>query len=313
MAMKKKRAGGSFRKSPSGTSGASGTPQTSGTRQATHTFQATQTPQATETPQATDAPQATDTPQATGTFKARSTPTAPVTSRTIPEMASKQSPPIPFDKFASSEIFTIRAGSDLQAFHVHKDLLAGLSDEMRNHVYNDMREGKVNVMDMGHVSPDTMQRFMEFCYSGDYLYAPGAENNEDPLKDKEATEALPILMAHAKLYVFAEMFNIASLKKLSGDKIITLTRLFGELEERAHGLAVVSLMEYVLDNIPATTESTDRLVKFLARYSGYLIEKIGGYPEFHLALASSAREDFFRVFCKWVKAEKEKEPWDDLG
>jgi hypothetical protein len=228
----------------------------------------------------------------------------------IPE-ASKQSPPIPFDKFASSDIFTIRAGTELQAFHVHKDLLAGLSDEMRNHVYNDMREGKANVMDLKHISPETMHRFMEFCYSGDYLFPPGAER-KDPLKYKEATEALPILLTHARLYVFAEMFNIVSLKRLSADKIIAITPLFGRLEERAHGLAVISLMEFVLDNIPATTETTDRLVKFLARYSGYFVEQIGGYPEFHALLASSAREDFFRVFCKWVRAGGDREPWTDI-
>ncbi|KAG0635307.1 hypothetical protein HOY80DRAFT_457052 [Tuber brumale] len=261
-----------------------------------------------QTPQDTPDSQTTST----GTFGA---PNAPEGSCHLPMMsgkASKQSPPIPFDKFASSEIFTIRAGADLQAFHVHKDLLAGLSDEMRNHVYNNMKEGKENTMDLKHISSETMYRFMEFCYSGDYLFPPDAEKGDNPLRDKEATEALPILLTHARLYVFAEIFNIASLKKVSGDKIIAIAPLFGDLEERAHGLAMISLMEYVLDNIPAATETTDRLVKFLARYSGYFVRKIGGYPEFHALLASSAREDFFRVFCKWVNPVGDRYPWTDI-
>ncbi|RPB05886.1 hypothetical protein L873DRAFT_1796727 [Choiromyces venosus 120613-1] len=207
-------------------------------------------------------------------------------------------------------MFKVRVGPDLQAFYVHKDLLAGLSQEMRNHVYNDMKEGQENCLDLKHLSPDTMHRFMEFCYSGDYLYATGAgSKNDDPLKDKDATEALPLLMTHAKLYVFAEMLNIVSLKELSRKNIIALTPSFGKLENRIHGLAMISLMEYVLDNIPVTSEKPDELVKFLAGYAGFLIGKLGEYPEFHAVLAGSAREDFFREFCSWVGTVMDKAPW----
>jgi len=181
---------------------------------------------------------------------------------------------------------------------------------MRTRVYDDTEEAGQEIrMEMEHVSPDTMHRFMEFCYSGDYLYA---ENGSDgPLKDKDATEALPLLLTHAKLYVFADTFNIASLGELSRNKIIALTPRFGQLEDRAHGLAMISLMSYVLNNIPAATETPDKLVKFLARYAGSLIEKLGGYPEFHAVLASSAREDFFRVFCRCLKAGEVQAPWTD--
>jgi len=183
---------------------------------------------------------------------------------------------------------------------------------MRTCVYGDTEEGQEISMEMEHVSPDTMHRFMEFCYSGDYLYAPGAKNNsDDPLKDKDATEALPLLLTHAKLYVLADMLNTASLKELSRKKIIALTPFFGVLKDRTHGLAMISLMDYVLHNVPVTSQTSDKLVKFLARYAGFLIENLGGYPEFHAVLASSRREDFFRVFCSWVKAGAGEAPWAD--
>jgi len=166
-------------------------------------------------------------------------------------------------------------------------------------------------MDMGQVSPDTMHRFMEFCYYGDYLYASGAGNNSDGLKDKNATKVLPLLLTHAGVYVFAYMFNIVSLRRLSRSKIIALTPFFGRLEDRAHALAIIALMEYALNNIPATPENPDKLVKFLARYAGYLIEELGGYPEFHAVLEGSAREDFFKVFCRCVKAGEGGVPWTD--
>ncbi|PUU79451.1 hypothetical protein B9Z19DRAFT_979681 [Tuber borchii] len=209
-------------------------------------------------------------------------------------------------------MFTIRVGKDLQTFHIHKDLLAGLSDEMRNYVYNDTKEGQEGSMETGQVSPDTVRRFMEFCYSGDYLYTSDSESSsDDPQEDKDAIEALPLLLTHAKLYVFGDMFNIVSLKELSRSKIIALAPFFGKSEDRAHALAMISLMEYVLQNIPAATKTPDKLVKFLARYAGYLIEELGEYPEFHAVLAGSERKDFFKVFCGCVEAGEEEAPWTD--
>ena len=119
-------------------------------------------------------------------------------------------------------------GTNLQAFQVHRDLLAGLSDELRTCVYKDMEEGLDLIMDVvGQASQDTIRRFMKFCYSRDYLYASGTEKNSNcPSKDKDAIEALPLLLTHAKLYVFANMFNIISLKELSRSKIIALTPSF---------------------------------------------------------------------------------------
>ena len=209
-------------------------------------------------------------------------------------------------------MFTIRVGTDLQAFHVHKGLLAGLSDEMRNYVYSDTKGGRATTMDMKQVSPDTMHRFMEFCYYGDYLCASDAGNNSDPLKDKNTTEVLPLLLTHAGVYVFADMFNIVSLRRLSRGKIIALTPFFGRLEDRAHALAMISLMDYVLYSIPPTPERSDKLVTFLARYAGYLIEELGGYPEFHAVLEGSGREDFFKVFCRCVKAGEGGVPLADV-
>ena len=175
-----------------------------------------------------------------------------------------------------------------------------------------MKGGKdIMSVEMGQVSPDAMRGFMEFCYTGDYLYASGAGNNSDPLKGKNAAEVLQLLLTHAGVYVFAYLFNIVSLRKMSRRKIVDLTPFFGRLEDRAHGLAMISLMDYVLNNIPATPKIPDKLVKFLARYAGYLIKELGGYSEFHAVLEGSAREDFFKVFCKCVKAGEGGVPWAD--
>ncbi|KAG0635695.1 hypothetical protein HOY80DRAFT_892627 [Tuber brumale] len=256
------------------------------------------TPQATRTPRAFDTPPTFDTPQ------------TPATSEGALDMASKQSPPISFDLFASSEMFTIRAGSDLQAFCFHKELLAGLSDEMRHHVYNDMREGPANTLDLKHVPPEIIRRFMEFCYTGDYLHASGTDNLYNSPRDREATEALPLLIIHAKLYAFAEMFNIALLKELSKSKITVLTPSLRRLEGRAHGLAMISTMARVLEDIPTTTEMSDKLVGFLATSTGFLVEQIREYPESHgfLHFLTTHEKPFFRVFFRLARVRGDKAP-----
>ena len=205
-------------------------------------------------------------------------------------------------------------GADLQAFRIHKDLLAGLSDEMSYYVHSSTKESQnIMGMEMKHVSPDIMRRFMEFCYRGDYLHASGAENDfDDPQKDKDVTVAISLLKTHAKLYVFADMFNILSLKELSANKIIALMPFFGKLEDRADALAVIALMDYVLNSILVTAGTPDKLVRFLARYAGFFIEELGEYPEFHTVLAASAGTDFFKVFCRWVKVGDVKALWTDV-
>ena len=53
-------------------------------------------------------------------------------------------------------------------FYIHKALLASLSPELRKHTDNQMREGLRGEMLLGEVDRQTMQRFLQWAYRGEY-------------------------------------------------------------------------------------------------------------------------------------------------
>ena len=55
-----------------------------------------------------------------------------------------------------------------RVFYVHKELLTSLSVEFRNHVENNMREGRLGIMEVSGVDEPTMKSFLEWAYRGDY-------------------------------------------------------------------------------------------------------------------------------------------------
>ncbi|KAI5842927.1 hypothetical protein DFP73DRAFT_552750 [Morchella snyderi] len=101
--------------------------------------------------------------------------------------------PCTYARFIRSEIFTLYAGQSQKPFHVHKQLLAEMSPELRSHIFNDMKEGHESCMRMEHVSPQTMCQFLEFCYTGAYSEFTDELVDEDGTgEQKEELEVLGV-------------------------------------------------------------------------------------------------------------------------
>ncbi|KAH0605441.1 uncharacterized protein H6S33_004663 [Morchella sextelata] len=160
--------------------------------------------------------------------------------------------PYTYARFIDSEIFTLFAGQSRKPFHVHKQLLAEISPALKSHVFNDMKEGRENCMEMEHVTPQTMCQFLEFCYTGEYSEfaddiidgdGTGEEEEQEEQEEQEEAEVdrrewdammmrevcgevfvcdtepkieprvgIRTLVPHAKLYVLGDMYNIPRLK-----------------------------------------------------------------------------------------------------
>ena len=56
----------------------------------------------------------------------------------------------------------------IKPFQVHKSLLASASPELHNHVYNDMKEGVENALQLEEVDEATMKRFLSWLYTKTY-------------------------------------------------------------------------------------------------------------------------------------------------
>ncbi|KAF8461621.1 hypothetical protein BDZ91DRAFT_373041 [Kalaharituber pfeilii] len=156
---------------------------------------------------------------------------------------------------------------DNTAFFVQRELLASVSPEMRKHIENGMKEGLNGEMVLYDVDEDTLQRFLQWAYMKDY-------------ETSQSTN--PALLLHAKLYVFADRFNIGSLKDLSFGKLISILNE-DPVPDPSAAADVFTAAKYAIENLPALTES---LVDYLLRYIAQMLDNVCGLPEFEeLAVA----------------------------
>lgn len=246
-------------------------------------------------------------------------------------------------------MFVLRAGPALKPFRVHKQLLSVVSAELRKHVYNSMKEGEEGSMDMPHVPEETMIRFLQFCYTGNYperikpeevekaatesavtegetvtvdgdaaAAAPAGANGdaaedadaEAPAEVDEQAVAYERLEPNAQIYVFSEMYNIPLLKDIAYANIA----------------AIISGTGYsTLDDATVRTayinffkycfenlperEDADKLLKFVARYAAWSLHKFRGDDEFYKFFVNSERMDFIKLLFNSL-AECGQAPWE---
>ncbi|KAF8470736.1 hypothetical protein BDZ91DRAFT_718876 [Kalaharituber pfeilii] len=147
-------------------------------------------------------------------------------------------------------------------FYIHRDLLASLSPELRKHIDNEMKEGLSGEMLLHDVDKDTLRRFLQWAYVKEYTPCFGPKDT---------------MFLHAKLYAFAERFNITSLKDLSFEKFTSLLtkRLFNP--DPRLSTDVLSVARFAIDNLPALTE---RLVEYLLASIAWMLDDVRGLTDF---------------------------------
>ncbi|KAF8461619.1 hypothetical protein BDZ91DRAFT_736678 [Kalaharituber pfeilii] len=162
-----------------------------------------------------------------------------------------------------SQFFKLTLGDEKQVggsdgattLFVHRELLASLSPELRKHIDNEMKEGLNGEMVLYDVDEVTVQCFLQWAYVRDYKISQATSN---------------ALLLHAKLYVFADRFNVGSLKDLSFQK---LTSFLDEQSKPDCSLSanVLSTAKFAVENLPALTE---RLVDHLLRYIAKILHNV---------------------------------------
>lgn len=209
-------------------------------------------------------------------------------------------------------MFTLRAGPSLKPFRVHKQLLGEISSELRGHVFNGMKEGQEGSMDMVHVSEETMCRFLEFCYTGDYP-EPTASSSPDTKqeegdKEEEVYASFQKLLPNANLYVLSDMYNIGSLKDNAFAKITAHIIEIGDRLEEKEMKAVVELFEYAFENLPERENQVDPLLDYLGRYTAWALHRFRENEDFMSLFVGSDRSDFLRLIFNNVR-NLDSPPW----
>lgn len=189
-----------------------------------------------------------------------------------------------------------------------------------------MIEGTSGQMTLSDEREDTITRFIQWAYTGDYpephttLATPASspEPGEPEVLFKEADDQPPgssdpeteedgdpLLMAHARLYIFAERFNIQRLKGHTFDKLTAGIMAVGVLAERETRFSMIYLISYAFGNLPKCLVQ-DRLLDYLGLYAGWNLESLRMEPEFFELLQTDI--DFVKELFVHVRRGN-KAPW----
>lgn len=120
-----------------------------------------------------------------------------------------------------------------------------------------------------------------------------------PRKNRDATEDYTdIFLCHARLYVFAEKYDIAPLKRLALYKLQRTLVDFTLYPERVAD--VVELIKYSYTNTADMVGTPDDLRVLVIRYTGYVVEDLAQNPQFTALLeeVSQVGRDLMRQMLK---------------
>ncbi|KAK0386910.1 hypothetical protein NLU13_5223 [Sarocladium strictum] len=106
-------------------------------------------------------------------------------------------------------------GPSEKEFTIHCGSLKGLSQYFCALVEGQIREASEGVVKWPHVDNDTFSRFAEFVYTGEY--------NNPQIYRRSSRTRVPShddLVAHLRLAVLADSYDISALEKLAMDKLL---------------------------------------------------------------------------------------------
>ena len=121
---------------------------------------------------------------------------------------------------------------------------------------------------------------------------PTPRSNKSPLEDY--TE---VFLGHARMYVFAEKYDIQSLKKLALDKLQHTLSIFTLYPERVGD--ITALLRYVYANTTETVDGTNDVRTMLAHYIGTEMETLIKDGEIKDLMLEDGEmlSDFLRMFA----------------
>lgn len=110
--------------------------------------------------------------------------------------------------------------------------------------------------------------------------------NRDPCEDDTS-----IFLGHARLYVFAEKYDIDSLKSLSLQKLHQVLIKYSVCDERLED--IIDLIQYSYSNTADLPGSVDKLRQLVISYAACVVEDLAWTPRFYSLLekCGSAAKD----------------------
>ena len=128
------------------------------------------------------------------------------------------------------------------------------------------------------------------CWSSDPMIGP--RSNRHPQEDYTQ-----VLLSHARLYVFAEKYDIQPLKKLSHQKLQHTLSIYTLYPERVGD--ITTLLKYVYANTAETIDGTEDIRTMLAHYVGTEMDTLIKYGDIKELMLDHGEllGDFLKMFA----------------
>lgn len=196
------------------------------------------------------------------------------------------------NRFLTSDFVSLQALNSTRVFKVHKTLLDAKCKTVASAFNGNFTERQYGVYTFSDASEETLARFLEWAYGGDYT-KPAVKRkdttsekvNKGPAGDQLESLDHP-LVAHMTLYIFSEVYIVPNLKELAFTKIKEAIELIERPETADDCLGVISLLKLAYTKIPANTSSAE-LQEWLAHYAAFGLEELRDQPSFNDVLRLS--------------------------
>ncbi|OCL00104.1 uncharacterized protein K441DRAFT_537635, partial [Cenococcum geophilum 1.58] len=179
----------------------------------------------------------------------------------------------------------------------------GATNGMTNGMTNGATNGAGSDYDNAGAASATSQEYSETItatdlWGGSKAYVTAAPAFK-PRRNRDAAEDYTnVFLCHARLYVFAEKYDIAPLKRLALYKLQRTLVDFTLYSERVGD--VVELLKYSYVNTADMVGTPDDLRLLVIRYTGYVVEDLAQSPQFGALLedVSQVGRDLMRQMLK---------------
>ena len=184
-----------------------------------------------------------------------------------------------------SETVVLSPADSSRKFNVHKGLLQHRCNVLYVACTGAFKE-RLEGYKFDAVTEETLIRFMQWLYTGDYSAESLTRRDPRELDDKIGLAALwldPLetdknhsVLVHARVAVFADTYLVDDLKGLATGKIKTDLELIGRPRRASRALLVIKLLDLASSNL----HPQDPLLDFLGRYSAWCIKDLRAQPLF---------------------------------
>lgn len=193
-------------------------------------------------------------------------------------------------RFLGSDTVELYTPTSSQSWKIHRKLVVSKCKALESAFTQDFSERTSGQYTFKETTHDTVARFIEWTYRGDYsedeltpmnvLHAekPDPESPQSGLtSDENKTLQAHTPLCHLRVYIFSDTYLVSELKDLSFEKFTAVVRDIGRPKNLDEQLAVIDCLSLAFSKLPLH----DKLPAWLAQYAAWCLENLRLQTKFH--------------------------------